>query len=106
MNQLQGKVAVVTGSASGLGRAMAERFAQEGMTTVVADNRVAEAELVAAEITGKGGQAVAIEVDVTERASVNGLAERIDAELGGTSVLTNNAGGVSFTRVAALPVTW
>jgi NAD(P)-dependent dehydrogenase (short-subunit alcohol dehydrogenase family) len=47
MDQLHGKVAVVTGSASRLGRAMAERFAQEGMTAVAADNRLAEAELVA-----------------------------------------------------------
>ena len=43
MEQLDGKVAVVTGSASGLGRAMAERFAREGMTAVIADNRLAEA---------------------------------------------------------------
>jgi NAD(P)-dependent dehydrogenase (short-subunit alcohol dehydrogenase family) len=100
MDQLDGEVAVVTGSASGLGRAMAERFAQEGMTAVIADNRIAEAEVVAKEITDTGGQAVAIEVDVTKRDSVTALADRVDAELGGASVLVNNAGVVSFTPVA------
>ena len=47
-----------------------------------------------------GGRAVAVEVDVTERGSVDALADRVDAELGGASVLVNNAGVVSFTPVA------
>jgi NAD(P)-dependent dehydrogenase (short-subunit alcohol dehydrogenase family) len=79
---------------------MADRFAQEGMTAVIADNRVAEAEVAAKEITDAGGRAVAIEVDVTERASVDALADRVDADLGGASVLVNNAGVVSHTPVA------
>jgi NAD(P)-dependent dehydrogenase (short-subunit alcohol dehydrogenase family) len=100
MDRLAGKVAVVTGSASGLGRAMAERFAREGMTAVIADNRRAEAEVVAKEIERSGGRAVAIEVDVTQRDSVVALSDRVDDELGGASVLVNNAGVVSFTPVA------
>jgi NAD(P)-dependent dehydrogenase (short-subunit alcohol dehydrogenase family) len=99
MDRLDGKVAVVTGSASGLGRAMAERFAREGMTVVIADNRLGEAEVVAKEIERAGGRAVAIEVDVTQRESVVALSERVDDELGGASVLVNNAGVVSFTPV-------
>jgi NAD(P)-dependent dehydrogenase (short-subunit alcohol dehydrogenase family) len=100
MDELDGKIAVVTGSASGLGRAIAGRFAQEGMTAVIADNRLTEAAAVAKEITDGGGRAVAIEVDVTQRDSVTALADRVDAELGGASVLVNNAGVVSFTPVA------
>lgn len=100
MDVLDGRVAVVTGSASGLGRAMAERFAREGMTTVVADNRLGEAEAVADEIAGGGGRAVAVGVDVTDRDSVIALADRVD-ELGGASVLVNNAGVVSYTPVSA-----
>jgi len=73
VDRLDGKVAVVTGSASGLGRAMAERFAREGMTAVIADNRPTEAEVVAKEIERAGGRAVAIEVDVTRRASMVAL---------------------------------
>jgi NAD(P)-dependent dehydrogenase (short-subunit alcohol dehydrogenase family) len=97
MDELQGRVAVVTGSASGLGKAMAERFSQEGMTSVIADNRIGDAELVAKEIERNGGRAVAMEVDVTKRESVVALADRVDRELGGASLLVNNAGVVSFT---------
>jgi NAD(P)-dependent dehydrogenase (short-subunit alcohol dehydrogenase family) len=100
MEQLEGKVAVITGSASGLGRAIAERFAAEGMTVVIADNRFAEAEIVAKEITSSGCRAVAHETDVARRDSVVALADRVDAELGGASVLVNNAGVVSFTPIA------
>jgi NAD(P)-dependent dehydrogenase (short-subunit alcohol dehydrogenase family) len=92
MQDLAGKVAVVTGSASGLGRAMAERFSREGMTVVIADNRVSAADVVAKEIASEGGRAVAMEVDVTKRASVVALADRVDADLGGVHVLVNNAG--------------
>src|SRR5262245_17953856 len=100
MDQLEGKVAVVTGSASGLGRGMAERFAQEGMTVVIADNRFAEAEVVAKEIERSNGRAIPIEVDVTKRDSLVAIADRVDAECGGASVLVNNAGVVSYTPVA------
>jgi NAD(P)-dependent dehydrogenase (short-subunit alcohol dehydrogenase family) len=67
---------------------------------VVADNRLAAAEVVARAIDGEGGRAVAMAVDVTQRADVEALAERVDADLGGASVLVNNAGVVSFTPVA------
>jgi NAD(P)-dependent dehydrogenase (short-subunit alcohol dehydrogenase family) len=97
MENLEGKVAVVTGSASGLGRAMVERFAKEGMTVVIADNRLGDAEVEAKKIQRNGGVAVAIEVDVRNRDSVVALADRVDAELGGASVLVNNAGVVSFS---------
>jgi NAD(P)-dependent dehydrogenase (short-subunit alcohol dehydrogenase family) len=92
VRELVGRVAVVTGSASGLGRAMAERFGSEGMTVVIADNRLGDAEIVAGEIAAQGGRAVAMPVDVTKRDSVVALADRVDAELGGASLLVNNAG--------------
>jgi NAD(P)-dependent dehydrogenase (short-subunit alcohol dehydrogenase family) len=99
MDELAGKTAVVTGSASGLGRGMAERFAQEGMTAVVADRRFSEAQAVAEQIVDKGGRAVAIEVDVTDRSSMEATADRVDREFGGASILVNNAGVVSFSPV-------
>ena len=92
MRELAGKVAVVTGSGSGLGRAMAKRFATEDMTVVVADNRLDAAEGVAEEIVALGGRAVPMSVDVTERASVMVLADRVESELGGVRLLVNNAG--------------
>jgi NAD(P)-dependent dehydrogenase (short-subunit alcohol dehydrogenase family) len=69
------------------------------MTVVVADNRLGEAQKVAGAIADDGGRAVAIEVDVTSRDSVEALADRVDAELGGLSVLVNNAGVLSYTPV-------
>jgi NAD(P)-dependent dehydrogenase (short-subunit alcohol dehydrogenase family) len=92
MRDLAGKVAVVTGSGSGLGLAMARRFAREDMTVVVADNRLDAAEAVAREIASEFGRAVAMPVDVTSRQSVVALADRVDLELGGTQLLVNNAG--------------
>ncbi len=76
---------------------MAERCSSEGMTTVIADNRIREAERVAREINDKGDRAVAMEVDVTRSESVLGLADRVDDELGGASLLINNAGVVSYS---------
>ncbi len=99
MDQLAGKVAVITGAASGLGRGMAERFAQEGMRVVVADNRFAEARSVAEHISENGGSAVPIEVDVTSRDSLAKLADGVDADLGGADILVNNAGVVSYSPV-------
>jgi NAD(P)-dependent dehydrogenase (short-subunit alcohol dehydrogenase family) len=98
MENFEGGVAVVTGAASGLGRAIAERFADEGMTAVIADNRLHDAELVAAAINERGGTAIAVEVDVTDRASLESLAERVD-DLGGATILVNNAGVLSRTPV-------
>ena len=66
MQQLQDRVAVVTGAASGLGRAMAITLAREGMQVVAADIRKEAAEHVAGEIRREGGRAIASEVDVAD----------------------------------------
>ena len=93
MQQLDGRVAVVTGAARGMGRAMAERFAREGMRVVLADidrERLADAE---AAIRGAGGAAIAVPTDVTDAGEVQTLARRTLDEWGGVHVLCNNAGG-------------
>ena len=88
--RLDGKVAIVTGGASGLGRAMALRFAAEGAAVLAADRD--DATPVADEITGAGGRGRALSVDVTDAASVEAMvAAAIDA-FATVDILVNSAG--------------
>jgi NAD(P)-dependent dehydrogenase (short-subunit alcohol dehydrogenase family) len=91
-----GRVAVVTGAASGIGRALAEAFATAGSAVVVADLDGAEAEVVAALIRERGGDAEAITVDVSDAAAVDGLAAATLERFGRVDVLCNNAGVSTF----------
>src|SRR5258706_12428640 len=91
-----GRVAVVTGAASGIGRALAEAFAAAGNAVVVADLDGAEAEGVAANIRRRGGDADAIAVDVSDAAAVDRLAAATIARFGRVDVLCNNAGVSTF----------
>ena len=91
-----GRVAVVTGAASGIGRALAEEFAASGSAVVVADLDAAEAEVVAAGIRTSGGEAVAVAVDVADAAAVDALAATTLERFGRVDVLCNNAGVSTF----------
>jgi|SRR5580700_1730230 NAD(P)-dependent dehydrogenase (short-subunit alcohol dehydrogenase family) len=91
MKNLKGKVAVVTGAASGIGRAMAERFAREGMKVVLAD--VEEKPLgEARDAIGKGAEVLAVRTDVSKSEQVDELARRTFDAFGGAHVVCNNAG--------------
>lgn len=92
MEELSGRVAVITGSATGIGRGMALAFAEEGMHVVVADINMGPAEETAAEVRAKGVRGIVVRVDVSDRASVAALAERAYAEFGAVHLLCNNAG--------------
>jgi NAD(P)-dependent dehydrogenase (short-subunit alcohol dehydrogenase family) len=92
VDTLTGKVAVVTGGGNGIGRALAEAFAREGMKVVVADIEEAAARDVADGITCGGGEALAVRVDVSDLASVQALAEAAFRRFGRVHVLCNNAG--------------
>ena len=92
MKDLKGKVAAVTGAASGLGRAMALAFADAGMHVALADVEEAKLEPVAAAIREKGGSCVSMRVDVSKAAEVEAFAERTVSELGAVHVVCNNAG--------------
>jgi len=89
---IAGKVAIVTGAASGMGRATAALFADEGALVAVADRNGAGAEAVAAEITGAGGQVAAWELDVSEAEAVAGLVAAVVERFGGVDICVNNAG--------------
>ena len=89
--RLDGKVAFVTGAASGLGKRIAEVFAQAGAAVAVVDMNAAAAQTVADAIVQQVGRALAIGLDVTDEAGVDAAVVRITKELGGLDVLVSNA---------------
>ena len=90
--RLEGKVAVVTGAASGMGKAIAEMYAKEGAKVVVSDLNVEGAETVAADIRDGGGAAVAIKTNVADLDDVNAMIDAAVHEFGTLDILVNNAG--------------
>ncbi len=96
MKQLRDRVALVTGGGSGIGRGMALAFADSGMHVVIADIEEDAARKVAGEVEQRGVRSLPVQVDVTDRAAVEALAERSFAELGAVHVLCNNAGVAVF----------
>jgi NAD(P)-dependent dehydrogenase (short-subunit alcohol dehydrogenase family) len=87
-----GKTIIITGAASGIGRAAALIFAREGANVLCADLNEAGARKTADEVNGKGSQALALKVDVTSRAQVNDMVKRALAAFGRVQFLFNSAG--------------
>lgn len=96
---LRGKVAVITGGASGIGYAMAERFAGEGMKLVLADIEDEALQAAAARLREAGTEVIGVRTDVARYADVQALEARAVAEFGKVHILCNNA-GVSITGPA------
>lgn len=94
MKELRGKVAAVTGAASGLGRAMALAFAEEGMHVALADLDLERLLAVEDAVRAKGVRAFSTRLDVSNAAQVDAWAERVPEALGGVHVVCNNAGVV------------
>jgi 3-oxoacyl-[acyl-carrier protein] reductase len=92
MHRLAGKVAIVTGSSSGIGKAIALRFGREGGNIVVAARRIALCQRTVDEITKQGGEAWAVQTDVADERQVDRLIEETVKRYGRLDILVNNAG--------------
>jgi NAD(P)-dependent dehydrogenase (short-subunit alcohol dehydrogenase family) len=103
MQQLQGRVAVITGAASGIGLAMATRFARAGMKLVLADIETDALQRARAQLQAMDAQALALTVDVADAGSVERLADAAYAAFGAVHLLCNNAG---VAAPALLQPTW
>jgi NAD(P)-dependent dehydrogenase (short-subunit alcohol dehydrogenase family) len=109
MEQLAGGTAVITGAASGIGRALAEACAEAGMRVAAADVEAGALNETVAALTAAGGEAIAVPVDVGDAASVRALAATVDDAFGGADLLCNNAGVFAGGTVWSEPVadfTW
>lgn len=101
---LQGKIALVTGSSKGIGRAVAELLAQHGATVVLNARTASDLEKVAATINQSGRQALPVAGDITDTSFVEQLFETIRQRFGRLDILINNAGVAPFGPVEDLPV--
>jgi len=99
--KLEGKVAIVTGAASGFGRAIAERFALEGAKLVMAD---INGEGVSEVASGYGDNAIAVTCDVSQKADVDALVRAAAEAFGGVDIMVNNA-GITHANQPLLDVT-
>jgi NADP-dependent 3-hydroxy acid dehydrogenase YdfG len=101
---IEGKVVVITGASSGLGESTARYLAKLGATVVLGARRKDRLDAIVKDIQANGGKALAVEVDVTKRAEVEGLVKKAIDTYGKIDVLWNNAGVMPIAPLALLKV--
>jgi len=90
--RVKDKVAIVTGGGRGIGEAICKKLAKEGAKTVVTDISLETAQETVDKITSEGGEAIAVQMDVTKMSDVNSVVEQVKDQYGKIDVLVNNAG--------------
>ena len=100
MNSFQGKVSIVTGATSGIGRATAILLAKKGSKVVISGRREAEGAEVVSEIAKLGGEAIFVKTDVTSKQDVKNLVDKTISQFGKVDVAILNAGVFRFTPIA------
>src|SRR5438270_4226627 len=98
------RTAIVTGGASGIGLAISERLAADGLAVAVFDRDGDAGEAAAAKLSASGGRAICVTVDVTDRSRIEAGVEEVRARLGPPTVLVNNAGLDYFGSFLKVPV--
>lgn len=102
VTRLAGKITLITGGGTGIGRAMAMAFAAEGAKVAVAGRRAEPLRAVVSEIHGQGGQAIAVPADVSRASDAARAVAEVAARFGGMNVLVNNAGVLSAATVEGI----
>jgi len=103
-NHIEGKVVVITGASSGLGEAAARLLSAQGAAVVLGARRVERLQALADELAAKGGRALVMETDVTDRAQVKRLVDAAVEQFGRVDVVINNAGLMPQSLLEALKV--
>lgn len=100
--KLKGKVSIITGAASGIGQATAEKFVREGSIVAVCDVNLEAAQATVAKLIASGGQAVAYQVNVVDKAQIASMVADVKARFGRIDVLVNNAGIVKDAQLTKM----
>ena len=90
--RLDGKTAIITGGAGGLGRSMVRQYAEAGANVVVASRNLDKCEAIAEEVIESGGKALAVAVDHTQPAEVDNMVKQVVDHFGSLDIMVNNAG--------------
>ena len=106
MKDFKGKVAVITGGASGIGKAVAERCVKEGMAVVIADIEQGTLDSATNELRQQGGDAIGVKTDVSQSDDIEALAQKTVEEFGTVDFLMNNAGVAGSSVIMGTKADW